>query len=121
MKTSTLLRAFAALTALAVGAALLPSSVQAQQLQAQQVETQEMASGPRVATAGISNVVQAAPAVAGEAPYIQDSMGNGSNVAMMLVGGAAIVVGSIVGGDSGQIIMISGAVIGLIGLFRYLR
>lgn len=121
MKTSTLLRSFVVLTALAVGTALLPSSVQAQQLQAQQAGTQSMATGPRVATAGITNVVQAAPALAGEELLMQDSMGNGSNVAMMIVGGAALVVGSIVGGDSGQIIMISGAVIGLIGLFRYLR
>jgi hypothetical protein len=121
MKIPAFLRSFAVLTTLAIGAALLPASLHAQQLPASQMETPEVVAGPRAATAGISNVVQAAPALPGEAPYLQDSMGNGPNVAMMLVGGAAIVVGSIVGGDGGQIIMISGAVIGLIGLFRYLR
>lgn len=122
MKTSTLLRSFAAFTALAVGAALLPSAAQAQQtLQlVSQTETQQMTSGPRVATAGISNVVQAESG-SGESFSMQDSMGNGRNIAMMIVGGAAIVVGGIVGGDGGQIIMISGAVIGLVGLFQYLR
>jgi hypothetical protein len=39
----------------------------------------------------------------------------------MVVGGAGLVVGSIVGGDAGTIIMVSGGVIGLVGLFRWLR
>lgn len=43
------------------------------------------------------------------------------NVALMIVGGAALVVGSIVDGDAGTIIMIGGGVAGLIGLWRYLR
>jgi hypothetical protein len=40
---------------------------------------------------------------------------------MMGVGVAAIVVGSLIGGDSGTIIAIGGGVIGLFGLYRYLR
>ena len=43
------------------------------------------------------------------------------NVAMMIVGGAALVVGSLIDGDTGTIVMVSGGVVGLIGLFRYLR
>jgi len=44
-----------------------------------------------------------------------------ANVALMIVGGAALVVGSVIHGDTGTIIMAGGGVIGLIGLFRYLR
>lgn len=43
------------------------------------------------------------------------------NVAMMIVGGAALVVGSVIGGDAGTIMMVGGGVIGLVGLYRYLR
>jgi hypothetical protein len=40
---------------------------------------------------------------------------------MMAVGGAALVVGLVIGGDGGLIIATTGGVIGLIGLYRYLR
>ncbi len=43
------------------------------------------------------------------------------SVAMMIVGGAALIVGSVVDGDSGTIIMVGGGVIGLIGLWNYLK
>jgi hypothetical protein len=45
----------------------------------------------------------------------------GSNVALMIVGGAVLIVGAIVGNTSGTIIMIGGGVIGIIGLYRYLQ
>lgn len=41
--------------------------------------------------------------------------------AWMVLGGATVIVGSIVGGDGGTIIMITGGVIGLVGLWRYLQ
>lgn len=44
-----------------------------------------------------------------------------SNVAMMIVGGAMMIVGSLVDGDTGTIIMVGGGAIGLVGLYRYLR
>jgi hypothetical protein len=40
---------------------------------------------------------------------------------MMGVGVAGVVIGSMVGGNGGAMIAIGGGVIGLIGLFRYLR
>lgn len=43
------------------------------------------------------------------------------NTAMMLVGGAGMIVGAVVGGDEGSIIMVAGGVIGLIGLWNYLK
>lgn len=45
----------------------------------------------------------------------------GSNLALMGVGAAAVVVGLLVGGDGGTAIAVGGGVIGLIGLYRYLR
>ena len=45
----------------------------------------------------------------------------GSNVALMIVGGAVLIVGAIVGGTAGTIIMVGGGVIGIVGLYRYLQ
>jgi len=45
----------------------------------------------------------------------------GQPVALMIVGGAAIVIGAVIGGDAGTIFMIGGAVAGLIGLYQYLQ
>ena len=47
--------------------------------------------------------------------------GFGQGEAMMIVGGAAILVGAVVGGGGGQVIMIGGAVIGLVGLYKFLQ
>jgi hypothetical protein len=41
--------------------------------------------------------------------------------ALMIVGGAAILTGIVVGGDAGHAISIGGAVVGLIGLYQYLQ
>ena len=45
----------------------------------------------------------------------------GKPVALMIVGGAAFVAGALIGGDAGVLIMVGGAVIGLIGLYQYLK
>jgi hypothetical protein len=42
------------------------------------------------------------------------------NVAMMVFGGAGLLVGAVIGGDAGTIIMIGGGSLGLLGLYRYL-
>jgi hypothetical protein len=47
--------------------------------------------------------------------------GLGQPMAMMVVGGAAVLLGAIIGDTPGTIIMIGGAVIGLIGLYEYLQ
>ena len=76
--------------------------------------------GPRVSRAGF--VAPAAIRSGLASPQgSNDNVGAGRNVAMMGVGLAAIVVGSLIGGDGGTIIAIGGGVIGLIGLFHYLR
>jgi hypothetical protein len=43
------------------------------------------------------------------------------SAAMMIVGGAGLLVGAVVGGNAGTTLMVGGGVLGLIGLWRYLR
>lgn len=43
------------------------------------------------------------------------------NRALMIVGGAALLVGAIIGHTSGTIFMVGGAVIGLYGLYKFLE
>jgi len=69
------------------------------------------------ATVGVrANVVAPATPLA---PTPQGSQGR--NPAMMIVGGVALLVGAVVGGDSGTLIMIAGGALGLYGLWQYLK
>ena len=45
----------------------------------------------------------------------------GQNLAMMGVGAAGLAAGLLIGGDGGNAIAIVGAVVGLLGLYRYMR
>jgi hypothetical protein len=45
----------------------------------------------------------------------------GPNVGLMIIGGAAIVTGSVIGGAGGSLIAVGGAVVGLYGLYKYLH
>ena len=47
--------------------------------------------------------------------------GLGQARAMMVVGVAALIAGAIIGGTPGTVVMVGGAVIGLIGLYDYLQ
>lgn len=47
--------------------------------------------------------------------------GYGQPMALMVVGGAAVLVGLIIGGDAGKVIAVGGAVAGLIGLYQYMQ
>jgi len=47
--------------------------------------------------------------------------GTSRDVVLMVVGGATMVAGAIIGGDAGTIFMVGGAVIGLWGLYNYLQ
>jgi hypothetical protein len=51
----------------------------------------------------------------------QTHAGLGQSKALMIVGGAALVAGAIVGGKPGTIIMVGGAIVGLVGLYQYLQ
>ncbi|HKW46151.1 MAG TPA: hypothetical protein VJN70_01845 [Gemmatimonadaceae bacterium] len=54
------------------------------------------------------------PSAAGSAGLTQPQ-------ALMIVGGAAILVGAIVGDTAGDVFMVGGAVVGLYGLYKYLQ
>ena len=41
--------------------------------------------------------------------------------AMMVVGLAALISGAVIGGDAGTIIMVGGTVVGLVGLYEYMK
>jgi hypothetical protein len=82
-------------------------------------EAPPRAAGPRIerSVAAVRQVQQRA-----ESPPVQRRrQGTSKPVALMIVGGAAIVVGALIGGDVGTIFMVGGAVAGLIGLFQYLQ
>lgn len=56
------------------------------------------------------------------APFAMRSASEGShNPAMMIVGGAALIVGAVVGGKAGTIVMIGGGILGLVGLWNYMQ
>ncbi|MDB4907322.1 MAG: hypothetical protein JWO05_2106 [Gemmatimonadetes bacterium] len=73
--------------------------------------------GPSVANARVAATM---PSVSSsfEGP-IHQHMGQAKT--LMIVGVAAIIAGAVVEGDSGHIIMVGGAVVGLIGLYQYLH
>jgi len=50
-----------------------------------------------------------------------ESGANSQNAAMMIVGGAAVLGGAIIGGKAGTVVMIGGTAVGLVGLWRYLQ
>jgi hypothetical protein len=52
---------------------------------------------------------------------IQDRPRVGHSKALMIAGGAALVAGLIIGDDGGAILAVGGAVVGLYGLYLYVR
>jgi hypothetical protein len=135
--SSPFVRSFA-LAVLGVSVALVPSTLPAQASAAVTTDSGVIRMAEITAPAPVNNVdsltatgprlvrvAASAPVAMRSGPaFFQSSgaqVGAGSNVAMMGVGVAGIVVGSLIGGDSGTIIAVSGGVIGLFGLYRYLR
>lgn len=74
--------------------------------------------GPTTA-ASVAGIRTRAEGAETAAPVAVDRVGR--NPALMIVGGVALVVGAIIGDDAGTIIMVGGAVTGLIGLWNFLR
>jgi hypothetical protein len=82
------------------------------------------AAGPTVSAASIGARRQ----VSAEALDARDALasmqvqrGHGQDVALMVVGAGAFVAGALVGGDVGPIFMVGGAILGLYGLYLYLK
>jgi hypothetical protein len=72
--------------------------------------------GPVVAPAGVVRAEAATTVV-----HLQNPGRSNRNVVWMIVGGGMLVGGTIIGDDVGTIISVTGLVIGLVGLFRYLQ
>ena len=70
------------------------------------------------ASVGVQRL-QPAPAPVGQpAPFRGDTR---QNRALMIVGGAGMLTGMVIGGDSGTLITVGGGVVFLWGLFQYLQ
>lgn len=71
------------------------------------------------ATVGVRHVDASASAANAAPAAARGGRSNGE--ALMIVGGAAVLVGIVVGNNAGYAISIAGAVIGLYGLYQYLQ
>ncbi len=115
-------------TTFAVAAALafaLPASAQqnqpAQASSAAITSASAQSAGVLSPAMGSLAFAVAAPSTAFDVPETLVVQRSSQNVALMIVGGAGLLVGAVIGGDEGTIIMIAGGAIGLLGLYRYLR
>jgi hypothetical protein len=83
------------------------------------------AAGPTVAASSVAvRAVSRVPetrAGVEDALRLQQRAGRGNSVALMIVGGAALVTGLIIGDDAGALLAVGGAVVGLYGLYQYVR
>jgi hypothetical protein len=81
------------------------------------------AAGPTLAAASVAVRAPApvqAPRIGVESALLQERR-MGRNVALMIVGGAAVITGLLIGDDAGTLIAVGGAVVGLYGLYQFVR
>jgi hypothetical protein len=107
---------FVATAALAV---MSPAVIAGAQTPAAEAQARAVA-GPTVAGSTIG-VRRVAPEVSKSAPAAEPRLGAGRNVALMVVGGAALVIGAIIGGPAGVLLAVGGAVVGLYGLYNFVQ
>ena len=95
-----------------------PSTLAVAQAPAQ-ARSSSTSAGPTVAasTVGVRRTTAATPA----APAAEARLGAGRNVALMVVGGAALIIGAVIGGTAGVLIAVTGAAIGLYGLYNFVQ
>ena len=80
--------------------------------------TTSVTRGPTRESARVA--MHAAETRRGAPPVLQNKKSNRNAVAMMIVGGAALVIGAVIGNNAGTIVMLGGAGIGLYGLYLFL-
>lgn len=107
---------FVAAAAFAVSS---PASIAIAQAPAATSQTRA-AAGPTVA-ASVVGIRPATTAKAASAPAAEARLGAGRNVALMVVGGAALIIGAVIGGTPGVLLAVGGAVIGLYGLYNFVQ
>jgi hypothetical protein len=77
--------------------------------------------GPTASTASLFPAPQVLDTQLGAALPVAAQRARTNSPALMLIGGATMVVGALVGGDAGTIIMIGGGAVALVGLWRYMQ
>ena len=89
--------------------------------QAADAQTLDVRAGPRIdsSVSGIRRPAQ--PAAAEPIHQRRGAPARSQAATLMIVGAAALVVGALVGGTGGDLLMLGGAVVGLVGLYRYLQ
>lgn len=110
-------------TAFLIGAIVVPSAASAQAsapatsqaVSASRADATSTLAGPRIAPSGIRRVTDASAAQRAQPQAM------GKPMAMMIVGGAAVILGAVIGDDVGTIFMLGGAIAFLIGLYEYIK
>lgn len=77
--------------------------------------------GPVAAPVGVDRRMLQRDATAPAVTQAAAEPHEGTTVALMVVGVAALVTGLIIGDDVGTALAVGGTIIGLVGLFRYIR
>ena len=126
MRTSTQIAVlFALLAAAPVAAAAQmaqPAQAPVATASAASVPTAAPQAGPRIESSSVAfQPAVASDSVTAESQRRSDSANLGQSRAMMIAGGAAVVVGIIIGDDIGALLAVGGAVVGLYGLYQYLK
>ena len=99
-------------------ASLVDSATAVAEVSSEATPTPSVTRGPTRESARVA--VHAAETRRGAPPVFQNKKSNRNAVAMMVVGGAALVIGAVIGDDAGTIVMLGGAGIGLYGLYLFL-
>ncbi len=81
--------------------------------------TLDSATGPLTTTRAVG--LQRYVADSATAPMMHMKKSRNSSVTLMVFGLATLLVGTVVDGDTGTVIVLTGAGIGLVGLYRYLN
>ncbi len=106
-----------------VAAALLavtsPGAIAIAQVPAKATTAQRATPGPTVAASVVG--IRRAETAKKVAPAADTHMGAGKNVALMVVGGAALIIGAVIGGTAGVLIAVAGAAVGLYGLYNFVQ
>ena len=106
-----------------VAAALLavtsPGAIAIAQAPQKATTAQRASAGPTVAASVVG--IRRAETAKKVAPAAETHIGAGKNVALMVVGGAALIIGAVIGGTAGVLIAVAGAAVGLYGLYNFVQ
>lgn len=105
---------------IAVGAAS-PAAIAFAQSPASPAPAQtRAAAGPTLSSSAVG--IQRTPLTTSKPAAPADArLGAGRNVALMVVGGAALIIGAVIGGTAGVLIAVAGAAVGLFGLYYFVQ